>query len=908
MPKERWLRIFASRIRGQFSKREADDELNYEIKEHLRSLTDRFVRQGMSPDAAELAARREFGGITQLRENHRDARSLPFIENCLRDLLFGLRLLRKKFAFSLIAISVLALGIGANTAVYSVAKGVVFAPLPFPQPDRLVLIFEAERGTEFQPGRRNLISVRPGVFQDWRDQLRSFETIAAVHDLRATILDGDHASVSYGYRVGEGFFETLGVPARLGRNFNAADYAADGGPIIVLAHRLWRERYNADPSIIGRDIVLDGAAHHVIGIMPPGFLPTAFGNDPQFFIPLRWQPASKYSFVQWGYVVYARLKAGVTLAQAQSEISVLSPHMRAAHPGDFEGDAIVAPLDAYLFGSHERLFALLLAAVGLVLVIACANVANLLLARALERQREFAVRSALGASRVAILRQMLAESLVIAIAGGLLGAALSPLLTRPALLLLPASNLPRLDQVRIDPGVLAFTMLISILAGLLFGVVPAIRAGRGDLSQTLRAGGRGSSQAKTERHLSDALMIAEIAFSLVLLVGAGLLTQAFLKLLHTDPGFRPEQSVAIRLSIPTYRYGIHEEGARNLSRQLLYQRLDESVRSLAGVQVAGLTLKGPLRQIWNPDDLNIDGRPPIMRNGTPMMITRWGIPNHGEVSYQTVSPGYFAALAIPLVRGRFFDDRDRPDAPIAAVINQAMARKFFPAEDPIGRRIAVDRGASVLPRMTIVGIAGDAWLDGMGQPALPEVFTAMAQMPSADAWIVARSRAGADSIGNALQKAVHDIDPEIGIVETVTMSSAVGDSLWRERFSALLVGLFAGLAALIAAAGLYAVISHAVERRTQEMGVRLALGANSAQIAQTVLAHGFRVTAFGIAAGAVLTLAAARLLARQAYPMSDLPWMFAAVAGFLSILTLLACWVPLRRALAVDPVTALRSE
>src|SRR5579864_6698106 len=902
------FRILASRFRGQFAGRGADAELNREIEEHLHSLKERFVRQGMSPEAAEYAARRQFGGITQLRENHRDARGMPFIENGVRDLLFSLRLLRKNLAFSIIAISVLALGIGANTAVYSVAKGVVFAPLPFPKPDRLDLIFESDPGERFQLGRHNLSSVRPGTFQDWREQLRSFQTLAAVQDVRATIMAGDRASVSFGFRVGEGFFETLGVPAHIGRHFTAADYDAGSGPIVVIADRMWRERYNADPAILNRDIVIDGAAHHVVGVMPPGFLPVAYGNDPQFWIPLRWEPATKYSFVVWGCTVYARLKDGLTLAQAQSEVDAVTTHMRAAHPGDFEAGAIVAPLDRYLFGNYERLFALLLVAVGLVLLIACANVANLLLTRALARQREFAMRSALGASRAAILRQVLAESLVIAIAGGLLGAALSPLLTRPALVLLPAGNLPRLDQVHIDTGVLAFTMLISIFAGLLFGVVPAMRAGRGDLSLTLRAGGRGSSVARSERRLSDALMVAEIAFSLVLLISAGLLTRTFLKLLSTDPGFRPEQAIGLRLSVPTYRYGAYEEGGKNLSRRGLYDRLNESVRSIAGVQVSGLTYKVPSLQIWNPDDLGIEGRPPAIHNGEPMILKRWGIPKHGMISYQTVSPGYFPALGIPLVRGRLFDDRDRADAPLSALVNLALARKFFPGEDPIGRRIVVDRGTSFLRRMTIVGIIGDARLDRVDQPALPEVFVAMAQLPTADTWIVARARGEAGSIGSALRKAVHDVDPEIGILEVITMSNAIGDSLWRERFSALLVGLFAGLAALIAAGGLYAVISHAVQRRTQEMGVRLALGANSAQIARTVLAHGFRVTVSGIAVGALLTLTVDRLLARQAYPVGDLPWMFAAVAGFLSILTVLACWVPLRRALAVDPVAALRSE
>lgn len=556
------------------------------------------------------------------------------------------------------------------------------------------------------------------------------------------------------------------------------------------------------------------------------------------------------------------------------------------------------------------MFVLLLVAVGLVLLIACANVENLLLARALERQREFAVRSALGASRAAILRQVLVESLVIAGAGGLVGMALIPLLTRPALALLPAvSRIPRLDQVQLDPGILLFTLLVSIIAGLLFGVAPAIRAARGDLSVALKTGGRGSSLGRREGWHSDALVVAEVAFSLVLLVGGGLLTRTFLKLLHSDPGFRSAQSVALRLSIPVNHYGIYETGGKNALRQRLYDRLEKSVQSISSVQAAGLTEKVPLRQFWNPWGVSIEGRPPLAsrRDGAALVSKRWGLPMHGDVSVQTVSPGYFAALGIPLIRGRLFDDRDRPDAPMTAVINEAMARKFFANEDPIGRRIAIDM-TSYAPRVTIVGIVGDCRFDGMDREALPEVFWPMAQLPSSNAWLVARARGDAGSIADALRRIVYDTDPELAIVEVSTMTNVLGDSLWRERFSALLVGLFAALAVLIASGGLYAVISHAVARRTNELGVRLALGANAVQIAQIVLGHGLRVTAIGMAVGTLLTIAAGRLLAQQAYPVSDLPWMLAAVAGLLIILTLVACWVPLRRALAVDPVTALRSE
>jgi predicted permease len=905
------LRLIASRLAGLFTHRRVEEEIGAEIEEHVRLLTEQYVRQGMTPQDASFAARRQFGGITRLYENQRDARGIPWVEHGARDLRFGLRLLRKKFAFSLIAIGVLALGIGANTAVYSVAKGVVFAPLPFPNPDRLALIFEAdsaELGQRFKPGARNLSSVRPGTFQDWREQSRSFAYMAAIQFARPTIVEGGQSFVTNAFRVGDGFFETLGVPARLGRCFTADDFVGDGQKIVVLAYRLWRERYHADPAIVGREIILDGASHRVVGVMPQGFLPTAYGDDPQLWFPLHWDPVAKRSFVLWGHIIYARLKDGVTFAQAQTDLDVVATHMRAAHPRDFEGGAIVAPLEAYLFGGHDRLFALLLAAVGLVLFITCANVANLMLARAFERQREFAVRSALGASRSAILGQVLTESLVIAIAAGILGAALSAMLARLALAFLPAGNLPRLDQVRIDPGVLVFTMLISILSGVLFGIVPAVCAGRGDLWLTLRAGGRGSSSSRNERRLSDALMVAEVAFSLVLLCAAGLLAQAFFKVLETDPGFRPDKVIALRLAIPSYRYGAYEEGGANLSRKGLYRRLDESVRSVSGMEVTGLTRKVPILQFWNPDGISIEGRPPLIEKGEPRMMKRWGIPDHGMIDYQTVSPGYFAALRIPRVRGRVFDERDGPNAPLAALVNQAMVRKFFPDEDPIGRRIVVDRGTSFLRRMTIVGVVADVRLDGLDQRAQPEVFAAMAQFPSEDTWIVARASGDTESIGRALQKAVRDVDPEIGIVETIPMLRVIADSLWRERFSALLIGLFAGLAAMIAAAGLYAVVSQAVEQRTQEMGVRLALGAARGQIARTVLGHGFRVTLAGMAIGTVLVLALSRVVERQAYPVGDLPWIFASVVGLLSMKTLIACWVPARRAVNVDPLAALRAE
>jgi predicted permease len=810
---------------------------------------------------------------------------------------------------SALIVTMLTLAIGANTAIYSVAKAVILTPLPFPNPDRLVHVFEGTANARYQPGGENILSsVRPGTFQDWREKAGSFTSLSAVQNTQAVLLAGDRASVVDGLRVDEGFFQTLGVPASVGRYFTTGDFAADGGRVVVLADRLWRAQFNADPSIVGREITLDGAATRVAGIMPSGFLPTRYDRDPLLWLPLRWTPATRHSRDLWGHFVYGRLKDRVSLQQAQVEMSAIAARSHEADPESPSG-AVVVPLDGYLFGHHERLFFILLAAVGLVLLIACANVANLLLARAVERQREFAVRSALGASRAAILRQVLKESLAIAAAGGVLGAALSPLLIRPTLALVPAaSKIPRLDQVHIDVGVLAFTIIISIVAGLLFGAGPALRSGRGDLSDALKGSGRGSSLARGDRRLGDALIVAEVALSLVLLSSGGLLIRSFLKLLHEDPGFRPAQAVALQLSVPSTRYGVYAFGAENLPRRRLYDQIERAARAIPGVESAGLTAKLPLRQFPSQWGLGIEGRPPVQRpDGSTQISGRFGFAIHGDISLQTVSPGYLAAIGIPLVRGRLLDEHDRPGAPMAALVNQAAVRRFFPDQDPVGRSVAMDMTSFAL-RMTIVGVVGDSRLDGMDRGASPEIFVPMAHLPPAGVWLMARAGGQAASIESPLRAAVRNIDPEVGQVELSTMTDVLGNSLWSQRLSAVLVGLFAVLAALIAAGGLCSVIAYTVARRTRELGVRIALGAGRAQVAATVLRHGLRVTAIGIAAGTALSVAAGRVFAHEFPGVENPAWMLAAVSALLLVLSMLACWSPVRSALAVDPLTALRSE
>src|SRR5579872_2191788 len=899
--------VVRMRLRALFRRNRVEADLDEELRYYVERETEENIRAGMTPELARLQAIRSLEGIERRKEECRDARGTRWLERLAADFVYAWRQLLKQKLFSAVPVLTLALGIGVTTAIYSVAKAVVFAPLPLPEPDRVVQIFQGFQNARYEAGSENrgMMSVRNGLFQDWRERsLHSFQNMAAYQARQVILRSGDRTEVVDSFLAGDGFFDTLGVPARLGRVLTPADYAGRAR-VAVLADRFWRAEYNADPSVVGREIVLDGAAYRVVGVMPPGFLPTRWERDPQLWLPLLWDPATKYSRTLWSNLVYARLKAGVTLGQAQAELDTVDRQLRTVYPEE-SADSVVVPLDGYLFGHHERMFRLLLTAAALLLLIACANIANLLLARALQRRREFALRSALGASRAAILQQLLAESLAIAGAGGLIGVVLSLALIRPVVALLPVTSLiPRLDQIRVDGGVLLLTMLVSIGCGLLFGILPAIRASRVDLAPALKSGGRGTSLVRHEGRWNDSLVAAEVALSLLLLVCGGLVTRAFLQLVHADPGFRPAHAVALQLAIPPYLYPVPAKPSEDGARRQLYDRLQAAAQSLAEVEHAAVSRRLPFRQFWDPEGISIEGRPalPAAPGQLPKINKALGWPIHGQMSFQTVSPGYFEALGVPLLRGRLLDSRDRPDAPMAVVINQAALRKFFPNEDPIGKRIANDGGP-----MTIVGVVGDPRLDGLDSPVLPEAFRPMSFEPSPNAWLIVRTRGDAASIGNELRQAVHNVNAEIGVIELSMMSEVVNDSLWRERFSAVLIGLFATFAVLIASAGIYAVISHAVERRTHELGVRVALGASGLDVARSVLGHGLRVTAMGAGLGLLLTLTAVRFLPPASYKLGDLATMFAPAAGLLVMLAMIACAVPLRRARSVDPVVTLRSE
>jgi putative ABC transport system permease protein len=808
-----------------------------------------------------------------------------------------------------IVIATLALGIGANTAIYSVAKAVVFTPLPFREPDAVVHIFEGGLRDRYQPGDENsLISVRGGTFQDWQQQARSFDRIAAVRLKQAMFTGTDRGVAIDGVLAGEGLFELLGVPPLLGRYFSMGDYANDGH-VVVLSHKLWIERYNGDIAIVGRNISIDNASYRVIGVMPKGFYPARW-YEPQFWLPLQWVPATKYSRVLWGLIVYGRLKPGVTLDQAQADLDLVSSRLRAQYPADYDKmRAVVAPAAGYTFGHHERLFLLLLGAVVLVLLIGATNIANLLLARALEREREFSIRAALGASHGTLLREALAESLILAGIGGLLGITLSPLLTRPILALLPpSSQIPRVADVHIDLGVLAFTIFISISVGVLFGLVPGLRAAGASAALALREGGRGNSLSRQGRRLSDLLVVSEVGLSLVLLAGGALLMQTFLRLLHTDPGFRPEHALAFEVIVPVHHYGTYEIGGRNASRERLFRELVTRSSVVPGVQIAAAMANLPLRHGPNPWAISVEGRDSDSRRDSGSAASGTRLPYHGSVSTQRVTPGYFAAFGIPLRRGRLFDEHDRPDSPMVAVINETAAQKYFPGEDPIGKRITIDM-TSYFPRMTIVGIVGDSKLNALDREVYPQVFWPMAFLPGSNAWLVVRTSAEPKAVATEVRRAIQGVDSDLAIREVAPMSEIVQESLWPQRLSALLIGLLAVLATLVTLGGLYSVISYSVARRTKELGIRIAVGATWRDIAVTVLMYGLRIVGAGVLLGVTATLVLNRIMAgKLAAPAADSPWMLPMIAAGFTLLTVMACLPPLRRALSVDPLTVLRAE
>ena len=812
-----------------------------------------------------------------------------------QDLRYGVRALWKSPGFALVSVLVLALGIGANTAIFSVVNAVVLRPLPYADPDRLVAVWETMPGNDAR-------AVAPGNFVDWKAQNQSFAQLAAYSNAYLNLTDeGEPERLSVA-AVTTDFFSTLGVAPAAGRTFSPEDEAREEA-VVVLSHGLWQRRFGADARIVGRKLVLDGKPYAIAGVMPRGF---AFPERAELWVTGRRgsavSPSLTAQFPQSDlagsrdihiYSVVGRLKAGVTAEEALSEMSALAHRLAEDHPETNEGlGASVVLLHRQIVGDVRTTLFVLFGAVALVLLIACTNVANLLLTRATRREREFAIRIALGAGRARLIRQVLIESLLLSLAGGAVGL-LVALWGVDLFVSLSPGDIPRLSEVGVDARLLVFTLLVSSATGMGFGLLPALQATRLDPQHSLREGGTKATEGRRRRRARSLLVVSEIALAQVLLVGAGLLMLSFLRLQAVDPGFRAENVLTARVALSPAKYS---DRAKKVA---FYDQALERLNALPGVRSAGLVMNLPLSGANMNRGFTVEGRP---------------APRPGEnvtVDYQVVSPDYFRTMGIAVLRGRAFNDADTIEAPRAALISESMARKYFSGEDPLGKRIAFGDADEPESWRTIVGVVGDVRHASIDAPPFPGAYTLYRQ--DEESWprvaFVVRSDTDPAALASAVRREILAVDPQQPVSNVQTMEETLAASIKRPRFVTALLGVLASVALALAVVGIYGLMSYTVTERTREIGIRMALGAQGRDVLRLIVGHGLLLTLAGVGVGVAGALVLTRLMSKLLYGVGATdPAAFVGVALLLACVSLLACYVPARRATKVDPMVALRYE
>jgi putative ABC transport system permease protein len=808
-----------------------------------------------------------------------------------QDLRYGLRMLVKNPGFTAVALLTLALGIGANTTMFSMVNGVLIRPLAFKDPNRLYTLWErnVKMGYEQNPPAT-------ANFRDWRDRNRVFEQMAAFDSSRTFNLAGSGSPERVdGAAVSPGLFELLGVEPSLGRTFSSGEDQPGRDRVVMLSHALWQRRFNADRSVVGKSIMLDGRNCTVIGVMPPGFrfpgdtgtILNIFTAPPaQLWVPLALTPGAWSQRSAHYLQVIVRLKPGVTADQAQAEMNSIEQQLVKEYPREYIGsDVKMVPLHAQVVGSFRTALLVLFGAVAFVLLIGCANLANLSLARATSRQKEVAIRSALGASRIRIVRQLVTESLVLALGGGALGVLIASWGIALLKLILP-DNFPRTTDIHLDGPVLIFTAFASVATGLIFGLAPAFQVSRTQLTESLKEGERGTEGAGRNR-LRSVLVVTEVALALTLLMGAGLLLRSFVRLQEVDPGFQPAHLLTMEISLPDVRYPDPQKAA-------FFQQLLERVRALPRVQSAGAIGHLPLGGDIESYAMEVEGRPPL--------------PNeYANPACHVVMPGYFEAMKIPLVKGRYFQERDGAQSAHVLIINEAVARNVFPKESPIGKRLRMGFNGFT---GEIVGVVGDTRTLALDMAPIEELYTPYLQLPSWNTMTLAVRTASAPlALSRSVRELVLEIDKDEPVSKIRTMDEVMGAAVAAPRFRTLLLGLF-GLAALfLAGIGIYGVMSYSVSQRTREIGIRMALGAAQPEVIKLVLKQGLTLTLAGVGIGLLGALGLTQLLSGMLYEVRPTdPLTFAGVALLLTAIALLANYVPARRATEVDPMVALRHE
>jgi putative ABC transport system permease protein len=809
-----------------------------------------------------------------------------------QDLRYGVRVLLKKPAFSLVAVLMLALGIGANAAVFSVVNAVILRPFPYEESDRLVMIWEAQpsQGLPF-------MFASPPNYADWREQNRSFEELAAFTSRDFFLAQGDEPVRVSGAQISASLLPLLRVAPTLGRAFTPEEDGPGGPLAVLLSQKLWQSRFGADPGVVGRSVTIDNQSYRVVGVMPQSFkFPPAIaleGNTPTQQAEL-WTPlATDMKAGQRGahfMTVIGRLKPGVTIESASADLSTTASRLEQAYPETNAGWTItLTPFEQQVLGRVRPVLLTLLIAVGCVLLIACVNIANLLLAQGAGRQKEMAVRAALGAGRGRLLRQLLTESLVLALLGGLAGLLLATWGVDLLLGLAPG-DIPRLEEVGIDLRVMGFAFGVTFLTGLLFGLLPALGASSPNLLRWLKESGQATGQPPSNRLLQNSMVVIEVALSLVLLVGAGLLLRSFARLQAVDPGFQPERTVTMRVTLPRVKY------TERAQRAAAFAEMEKRVGAASGIEAAGFALEAPLAGD---------------QQGTEILIEGEAKPQPGEdhhTGFTFVTPGYFRAMGIPLLRGRAFTEQDTPQSPPVVVINEALARRYFPGTDPLGKRVRLGFNDEVARE--VVGVVGAVHQSALSEEARPGTYTPFQQVPwSRTMTLVVRSNLQPTAALASVREQLRAVEQDAPIYDVKSMNEIVAESVARPKFAALLLGVFAGVALLLASIGLYGVISYSVTQRTREIGIRMALGAQPKDVLQMVLGAGLRLILTGLLIGVAASFALTRLMKSLLFGVTATdPLTYVGVCAMLSAVALLACYLPARRATKVDPMEALRYE
>ena len=891
-----WFRQVLQRSRSFFRRAQLDRELDAEMSSHLELAIEENLRRGLSPAEARRQAMLRFGGSQQAKEQHREARSLPFLETLFQDLRFAFRTLRKSPGFTAISVLTLALGIGATTAIFSVVYGVLLRPLPFSEPNRIMAIFEVNnQGTWSHLADPN--------FDDFRDQNRSFDAIAKYNSNIVSVSGASQPTRTMVAGVTPAFFKVFQVQPILGRDFAADDNKKGAAPVALASYGYWRQYLGSPSDLSQSHLRIGNAVYSVIGVLPADF---QFPPDVALWLPadLEGENTSRTSH---NYLAVGRLRDGVTAQQANSDISAIGRrlHETSNEQGDYLlKDAAVVPLQDSLTGRVRSPLIILLGAVGFLLLVACANVANLLLAQASVRERELAVRSALGAARGRLIRQFLTEAFLLSLVGGVLGV-LGALWGVAALVSLAQENLPRLDSVSISIPVLIFALLLTTAVAAGLGAFTAVRATSGDLRRGLEEGGRGQAGSLGSQRIGRAIVAAQIAITLVLVIGAGLLGRSLLKVLELNPGFRVDKIITMDVSLPWA-----EDPKAKASQGIFFSNLIDRLKQLPGVHNVGATSGLPLDDGGGLPDgqyllLTQNEMPKSVEGFAALLQQKERL---GTADFGVVTEGYFQVLQIPLLRGRIFGEHDGPDSPHVAVISESLARERWPGQDPIGHTVEFGNMDGDLRLLTIVGIVGDVHNYSLDLPARPTVYVDLFQRPHSAMTITMLSAADTQMVTSEARRVVHDLNPDIP-TRFRTFPQIYSASLGSRRFNVILIGFFGIAALLLATAGVFGVMAYSVSRRTREIGVRVALGASSREVLAMILGQGMRTILVGVAIGLAGSLVLTRAVASQLFGVTPTdPLTFAAVILLLVGAALLACYIPARRATKVDPMVALRYE